>query len=55
MSMPVPAGALSPVLAPEMLAVGVAFPLAPGAYSVTELAPVLATNVVPGVGGSAEF
>ena len=40
-------GLFSPVLAPEIVAVGVAFPLAPGAYSVTELPSLLATNVVP--------
>ena len=40
-------GWFSPVLAPEIVAVGVVFPLAPGAYSVTELPSLLATKVVP--------
>jgi hypothetical protein len=39
-----PTGELSPVLGPEMVATGVAFPLAPWAYSVTEFFAPLATN-----------
>jgi hypothetical protein len=44
-------GLFSPVLGPEIVAVGVAFPVAPGAYSVMEL-PRLATKIVPAVGAA---